>query len=134
MSLNWSWDSCCGEAVFESTYWNPLEGKDETRQFTTKLYQGNAYLIFIYHYEENGEKMYTLHTFFADKEHMKNCLGLNKKWSKDNIFNEDGYSKLVKISLDKNHNAYVKQIVDALVQANFSKLEITVYDSSKENK
>lgn len=131
MSLNWYWNDCCGEAVFERTLWNPLEGKDETKRITTKLYQGNAWLIFIYEWKEGDKDMYNVWSFIADKEHMRNCLGLSKQSKGDNIFNR-GDCRLVSISLDKNRNSYVKQIVDNLVQA-FDELHIKIYTSEKEN-
>ena len=69
MSLNWRWDERCGEAVIQQN------GKD----WTVSLYQGNAFLIFLYEYQEDGQNMYQLYNFWADKQHMKNCLGLNQK-------------------------------------------------------
>ena len=42
MALNWSWNGKCGEAVFEQ------RGKE----FTVNLYQGNAYLIFLYEHKD----------------------------------------------------------------------------------
>ena len=78
MSLNWNWSEKCGEAVFEQ----------RDKEFTVNLYQGNAYLIFIYEYEEDGNNMYNLFTFWADKGHAKRCLGLEKDYQgvKYNIY------------------------------------------------
>ena len=42
---------------------------------TYNLYKGNAFKIMLYEYEKDGEQYYDLFDFWADKQHMKNCLG-----------------------------------------------------------
>ena len=129
MAIEVRWDAKCGEAVVERTVWNPLEGKDETELVTLDLYQGNAYLVFIAKWKDGEKDMRSLWLFFNDREHMKNCLGLTKQNAGDNILNTPE-CRLVSISLDKNRNAYVKQITAALIQA-FDNLEIKIYSSKK---
>ena len=70
--LRWEWDECCGTLEKEVTR------GDEISYFTYHLYQGNALLILIAEWEENGQEMYTVRDFWVDKEHMNNCLGLTK--------------------------------------------------------
>ena len=117
MALNWKWDEKCGEAVIQ-------QGEKE---FTVNLYQGNAFLIFIHQYtDDEGQEMYNLYTFFLDKEHMKNCLGLNKKNGYgDNIFT-DGRDRLKKIRINKSKYRYTKELMQALGQA-FDDLTIELY-------
>lgn len=117
MALCWSWEDKCGEAIFK-------QGKKE---FSVNLYQGNAFLIFIYEYEEDGQKMYNLYNFFLSKQHMKNCLGMNKKegFSK-NIFNE-GYDRLKLIRINKAKYSYTKELTQALIQA-FDEIMIELYN------
>ena len=81
MALNWRWDRKVGEA----TFYNPVTGK----KYKTSLYVGNAFLISLYLYKENGEDMYTVHRFFCDEGHAKRCLGLAKcaDGTKDNSYN-----------------------------------------------
>lgn len=120
MSLNWKWDEKCGEAIFRQSIGN------ETKDFTKTLYEGNALLIFLSEWNEDGVDKYSLYSFWADKEHMKNCLGLNKKRGyTENIF-DDGLAKLVKIRLNKKKCRNVKDIVTALVQA-FDNIEIEIF-------
>ena len=45
---------------------------------TIKLYNGNAFCIMLNEWEEGGKELYTLASFFADKEHAKRCLSLTK--------------------------------------------------------
>ena len=69
MALHWQWSEKIGKAFFR-------DERGIERQYN--LYQGNAYLIFLDEYEENGKGYYALYCFFADKDHMNNCLGLSK--------------------------------------------------------
>lgn len=125
MALTWQWKDKCGEAIVQQT-WN-----NETKDFTVNLYEGNAYLIFINEWEEKGENLYSLYTFFADKEHMRNCLGLNKKMHYgENIF-DGGGQKLTKISLNKKKCHNYKDIVTLLVQA-FDNIEIEIFSEEEE--
>ncbi len=121
MALNWSWSEKCGEAVFEQN------GKE----FTTSLYQGNAYLIFIYEFEENGDKMYNLWTFWADKEHAKRCLGLAKGDEYYNLYN-DGIDILKKIRINKEKYHKASELVGLLVKA-FDDLAIEIYSDGADN-
>lgn len=111
MALEWEWSEKCGSA----TLYQYHEGK--TENYTLSLYQGNAYLIFIHEYEEEGKEKYTLYSFWLDKQHMKNCLGLNKKGGfTKNIYN-DPYECIIEITLNKKRCRNVKDISAALVQA-----------------
>ena len=66
MSLNWQWSDKMGEVVYEDGH-------------TDTLYQGNALMISVNHYEvADGSKYYQLAWFVSDKEHLKNLLGLGK--------------------------------------------------------
>lgn len=128
MALRWNWDEKCGEATFVDTF----REEDGPKTYTVNLYVGNAYLIFLNEWEEDGHNMYSLSTFWADKEHMKNCLGLNKKGGyTENIHNKP-YSKLTKIRLNKSKCRYTKDIVTALVQA-FDNIEIEIFSEEENN-
>lgn len=116
MALNWRWEEKCGEAVIQ-------QGEKE---FTVDLYQGNAFLIFIYEYQEDGQNMYQLYNFWADKQHMKNCLGLNQKEGYgDNMFGSPD-CKLVSVRINKEKYRYTKDLILALIQA-FDDLTIELY-------
>lgn len=115
MSLNWSWNEKCGEAVFEQ------RGKE----FAINLYQGNAYLIFLYEFKdkETGNDMYNLWTFWADKVHAKRCLGLEKGY--ENLYNDER-DKLKKIRINKAKYSKASELVGLLVKA-FDDLVIEIY-------
>lgn len=66
MALNWNFKTDKMGVI------NYEEGKQ------LDIYNGNAMAIFLYEYKEDGEDMYQLHCFFADKEHARRCLGLTK--------------------------------------------------------
>ena len=112
MSLNWSFKEKVGEAVI----------RQGDKNFKLNLYQGNAFLIFLSEWEEDGKEKYQLYLFFADKVHAKNCLGLVKGY--DSIF-DDG-NKIVKIRLNKKKYSYTKDLVDMLIKA-FDEIQIEIY-------
>lgn len=112
MALNWRWSEKVGEADIQQ----------KGIEFTCSLYQGNAYLIFLYEWEEDGQNLYQMHSFWADKDHMKNMLGLNPKSGfAINDFNLES-ERLVAIRINRKMR-YTKEIVTALVQA-FDNLKI----------
>ena len=120
MALNWYWDDKVGEA----------EVFNYDKVVTYNLYQGNAFLIFIYEYkDEDGKDMYSLASFFADETHAKRCLGLAKDC--DNIFNTT-YSKLLKVRINKKYS-YTKKLVDMLIKA-FDNITIELYTDEVEEK
>ena len=119
MALHWLWKDKCGEATFRQTL------GDKSQDFTVSLYQGNAFLIFIYEYEENGQNMYTLYNFFNDEAHAKRCLGLDKNYPEENIFNR-GRDRLMKIRLDKSKCTKPQKILDLFIKA-FDELDIELY-------
>ena len=126
MAVQWRWNEKCGEAVFLQRF----DGRKDV-QYTTNLYVGNAYLIFIREWEEDGSEKYALKSFWADKEHMLNCLGLKKKSGCGcNIYDSE-YNKLIKIRIDKKKCRYYKQIIQALAEA-FDSLEIELYTEDEE--
>lgn len=112
MALNWKWSEKVGEADIQQ----------KGIEFTCSLYQGNAYLIFLYEWEEDGQNLYQMHSFWADKDHMKNMLGLNpKNGFSVNEFNLES-ERLVAIRINRKMR-YTKEIVTSLVQA-FDNLKI----------
>lgn len=117
MALNWRWEEKIGEALFDYN----------DKQVIVNLYQGNAYLIFINEYNENGKDMYSMFSFWVDESHMKNCLGLNK--GTDNIYTDES-CKLREIWFDKNYR-YLNKVVPALVKA-FDNIDIHIW-SRKES-
>lgn len=126
MAIQWKWNEKCGEATFVDIY------DGDNRTSTTNLYVGNAYLIFINEWEENGQNMYSLSTFWADKEHMKNCLGLNKKAGYTENIHDKDYCRLTKIRLNKKKCRHTKEIVTALIQA-FDNIDIEIYTEENKN-
>ena len=121
MSLNWSWSEKCGEAVFEQNF-------NGTKEFTVSLYQGNAFLIFLYEFKdsETGEGMYNMYSFWADEGHAKRCLALTKNGDgvKYNIYSERDVLKKIRLNKSKCHE--LTKIVGLLVRA-FDDLVIEIY-------
>ena len=118
MALNWSWNRKVGE----------VEIFNRDKVVTYPLYQGNAFLIMVYEYKENGEDMYTVHNFFVDETHAKRMFGLDKKWKDTygtNYFAQDHY-KMKKIRIKKSEYSYTKKLVNMLVEA-FDDLAIELY-------
>ena len=42
------------------------------RYYAVNLYKGNALLIMLWEWEENGKDMYNMYNFIVDREHLKN--------------------------------------------------------------
>lgn len=121
MALRWNWDEKCGEATLVQ-----MHPDEEDREFTLTLYTGNACLIMLHEFVEDGEERYSLTNFWADKAHMKNCLGLNKREGYTTNIHNTPYQKFTKFRLNKNKCRYIKDIVPALVQA-FDNIDIEIY-------
>lgn len=126
MALHWNWEEKIGEAT--------LVIKDDTgsdKEATLSLYKGNAFLIFLHEYkDENGVDMYNLWSFWADKEHAKNCLGLNKKQGYTENMYERPYSRLNRFRFNKGKNIYVKDLVPLLAQA-FDNITIEIFSDEE---
>lgn len=116
MSLNWDFKKKCGEVTL----------RQGEREFTLTMYQGNAYLIFLSEWEEDGKDMYRLYSFCSDREHAKILFGLKKGWNgeKVNIFN--GYDKFTKFRFNKTHCRNLKEIVGIITEA-FDDITIEIY-------
>lgn len=119
MALNWDWNKKIGTI--------DIFNYDEVR--TYQLYQGNAFLIMLWEYEEDGKEMWSMHNFFTDKEHAKNMLGLSKDYT-DNEMNRDKYY-IKKIRINKAKYKYTKDLVDMLIKA-FDEIEIELYTEKEE--
>ena len=115
MAVNWRWDEKIGT----------IDIFNYDKVVTYQLYQGNCFLIMLYEYEEDGKDMWSMHNFFVDKEHAKNCFGISKGYD-DNLFNHDRY-KIKKIRLNKGKYRYTKDLVDMLIKA-FDDVAIEIYN------
>ena len=122
MALHWNWNEKVGEAVISQTF----NGKTES--FVRNLYQGNALLIFMNEWTDNdGVDKYSLYSFWADKQHMKNCLGLNPKRKEENFnYFDTPECTLTELRLNKKICTNVKDIVDAVTKA-FDNITIRIY-------
>lgn len=130
MALYWNWSDKCGE--IEGVQMYPDEG---VRKFTLSLYKGNAYLIMIYQYkdEKTGEDMYNLHSFFTDKDHAKNCLGITKGKTRvndtGNIF-DTPYQKFTKLRLNKKKHPKYAEIASLFATA-FDSITIEIFSEEE---
>ena len=115
MALYWDWDKKIGTV--------DIFNYDEVR--TYQLYQGNAFLIMLWEFEEDGKDKYAMHSFFVDKEHAKRMLGLGKDAEEENVFNTK-YEQMRKIRINKSKYRYTKDLVDMLIKA-FDNIEIEIY-------
>lgn len=119
MALNWRWNEKIGTAT--------IFNYDKEVEYN--LYQGNAFLIMLYEYKEGDKDMYTLHNFFVDKEHAKNCFGLSKDYT-ENIFNTENY-QLRKIRINKGKYKYTRDLVNMLIKA-FDNIDIEIMSDKEE--
>lgn len=115
MALNWLWKDKCGEATVRF-----YDGEERT----VNLYQGNAFLIFVNEYEENGHNMYNVWSFFVDEAHAKRMLGLEK--DADNCFADPYHGQLIKLRLNKSKHTKAQKLISLFVKA-FDNLTIELY-------
>lgn len=69
MALRWEWKECIGELEIENQ-----------AQARIRVYQGNALLIFLNEWEKDGESVWSMYNFFADKAHFDNYRK-DKEWN-----------------------------------------------------
>ena len=117
MAVHWMWKDKCGEMIIEQT----MDG--ETAEFTKTLYEGNCFLIVLNEWDEKEQHMYSLYTFFADLQHAKRCLGLEKGY--ENLWTT-GFDRVKKIRINKKKSHNWKKIITLFGQA-FDNLEIEVF-------
>ena len=87
MAVRWEWKQKVGEFTFDGQ--------------TVNLYEGNCFLIGIKEFKnDEGEDVYNLSWFFADKQHAKRCLGLEK--GSYDMF--EGNVDHITLYMDKCHN------------------------------
>ena len=103
----------------------------EKKEFEISLYQGNAFLIMNYEYEKDGKLMSDMYSFFVSEEHMRNCLGLNKKSGYGTNFLDEPANRATKFRINKSKYTYTKKLVAALVEA-FDNITIELYSDDAE--
>ena len=96
--LLWSWKDKCGEM--------------KMGDHSVNLYEGNALMIMISEWTEEGSEKYQVCGFFGDKEHAKNCLGLNK--GHENIYADCPWRQITLYrSKSKNWKVFMELAVKA---------------------
>lgn len=105
MSLNWNFKN-----DFYGIMITRYQFKDETIVNQFNLYDGNALMIACF----ETENTYQVSNFFADKDHMKNCLGLTKGY--DNMYENYEIQLILK---PKSKSA--KTIAEGFIKAKFKK-------------
>lgn len=125
MALNWEWSAKCGEIVVRHDF------GDRKEDVTLSLYEGNAYLIMLHEFKDNGKDKYELFSFWADAYHMKNCLGLNKRQGYDRNMYAGPGDQFLKVRLNKAKCRRWKELLTAMMQA-FDELTIEIYTDDGE--
>ena len=118
MALQWKWEDKIGELEYEYTN----KDGEWIKGDTVNLYDGNALLISLVETEEN---QFQLWGFWADEQHAKNMLGLNKKQGYTVNSYDDDSLKVTKIRLNKNCRNFDKII--SLLLKGFKNLTIEFY-------
>lgn len=108
MALNWDWDKKMGTCTMDGT--------------ELSLYRGNAFCIALKEYENDT---YSLMWFAADKNHMKNMLGLSKGFT--NIVEDWGITEL-------RLNTEYKETAEMITLLAKAKMEITIKLYKEESK
>lgn len=118
MALEWSFDRKAGEI----TYLDNFSG----REYIHSLYQGNAYLIEVKEWSEDGKGFYDVRSFAFDKNHLSALLGLaGGKGNGENIFTST-YYKLTKLVLYRDNCRNTREIERLFRRAFDGSLDIKV--------
>lgn len=100
-------------------------------KYKLTLYTGGNCLAAITHEfrdKETHKNMYTLNSFYGDKDHLKNCLGLSKDYN-TNIYNDE-VNRLVKVKLNTYYKKDVFMMAELFTKAGH-KVEL-YYEEPKE--
>ena len=89
---------------------------------TFNWYVGNALMIVLNEWEEDGKEYYSLNWFFADLDHAKNCLGISKGYK--NMF-ADTNNGIRKMTMSVERCYEWKKFIPILLKA-FPDIEITL--------
>lgn len=112
MALHWNFDEKVGTLTAV---------EKNGKEYELGLYEGNAELIILWEYKnEKGEDMWQMYGFFADKEHMKRCLGLAKGY-------DNSYDHVTKLRINKARHSDWKNIVTAFARA-LDNITIEIYN------
>ena len=79
--LNWDFGYKAGKATYLD---------NEGKQRVYNLYEGNAYLIEVAEWRENGRNLYSVRKFALDKKHLETQIA------------EGDYAKLVRLTINKD--------------------------------
>lgn len=102
MALNWLWENKCGTLVEAGRRWNEETQKTEDAEYSYTLYDGNALMIALAEWEEDGETYWQMGDFWVDEKHMENCM-------------EDNASRFIKIRL--NTKKIAKKKLNTIIKA-----------------
>lgn len=89
--LSWDFNQKVGQAIYLN---------NEGKEWVYNLYQGNAYLIEVAEWEENGQNLYSVSKFALDKKHLETQIA-------EGDYNRR-YAKLIRLTINKSvcHKAY----------------------------
>jgi len=112
MAVTWSWKKRIGSIYF----FDEVNGK-----YKVNIYAGNCLGVLIFEYKSDNKNLFQFYSFWNDEEHLKNILGLTKKF-KDNI-----YKNCLQLKINGNyekHNQIIKHFIKAKIPVNvyFTKL------------
>lgn len=118
MALTWNWTDKVGTATYKFNF------RGEQGEHQLSLYNGNALLIMLHEYEQDGNSMYDMFGFFVDKDHCKRCLGLVK--DSKNIW-ETEQGTITEITLSKSKCKNFDYLVKAFAHA-FKSIQINIVE------
>ena len=105
MSLNWLWENKCGTLT--------ARNDEGTREWECVLYDGNALMIALAEWEEDGKEYWQMCDFWSDEDHMERIL-------KDRA-NE---YKAIRLNTKKIAKSKLNKILKACIKYG---IEITLY-------
>ena len=107
MALNWLWENKCGTLTERTEY------KDGEYERNYVLYDGNALMIALSEWTEDGSEYWQMGDFWLDEKHMENCM-------EDNAYR----FKAIRLNTKKIAKSKLNKILKACIKYG---IEITLY-------
>lgn len=110
MALRWDFNQVSGTITYG--------GK------TFRWFEGNARMIILNEFQENGKEMYNLEGFSFDDDHLKNILGITKGHT--NVYVDFG-TPVTQLTVYRKYTTNWDKLIKIFVKA-FPEIEITLKD------
>ena len=125
MAIYWDFNNVIGETIVEQ----------DNQQFNITVYEGtNCLAVLLYHFvdEEDNQEKYNLVLFCLDLTHLKNQLGLTKRFKNNSLFESFGFKKFKLLMTNEKAVKIANQLIKAGIEVDLVKSLGKTEDKSNE--